>query len=116
MDIAGRYGIEIHATGDGVVRIADEKGRSGYGKEVLVDHGFGYTSRYAHLQDILVKRGDKVERGQVIGTLGSSGRSTGPHLHYEISLNNRAVNPMFHYFEDITPDEYEIIRRRASSE
>lgn len=116
IDIAGRYGIEIHATGDGVVRIADGQGRSGYGKEVLVDHGFGYTSRYAHLQDIMVKRGDKVKRGQVIGTLGSSGRSTGPHLHYEISLENRAVNPMYHYFEDITPDEYEILRRRASSE
>ena len=116
IDIAGRHGIEIHATGDGVVRIADEQGRSGYGKEVLVDHGFGYTSRYAHLQDISVKRGDKVKRGQVIGTLGSSGRSTGPHLHYEISLDNRAVNPMFHYFENITPEEYEIIRKRASSE
>lgn len=115
IDFAGRHGIEIHATGDGVVRIA-EHSRYGYGREVLIDHGFGYTSRYAHLQDILVKRGDKVKRGQVVGTLGSSGRSTGPHLHYEISLNNRAVNPMYHYFEDITPDEYEIIRRRASSE
>ncbi len=115
IDIAGRHGIEVHATGDGVVRIADEQGRTGYGKEVLIDHGFGYTSRYAHLQDIMVERGDKVKRGQVIGTLGSSGRSTGPHLHYEVSLNNRAVNPMYHYFEDITPEEYEIITKRASS-
>ncbi len=114
VDMAGPYGLEIHATGDGVVRISGYD--SGYGKEVLIDHGFGYTSRYAHLQDILVKQGERVKRGQVIGTLGSSGRSTGPHLHYEISLNNMAVNPMYHYFEDITPEEYEIIRRRASSE
>lgn len=116
IDIAGRHGIEIHATGDGVVRIADKKGYSGYGKEVLIDHGFGYTSRYAHLQDILVESGDMLKRGQVIGTLGSSGRSTGPHLHYEICLNDRAVNPMYHYFENITPEEYEIIRKRALSE
>jgi len=114
VDMAGPYGLEIHATGDGVVRMAGYD--SGYGKEVLIDHGFGYKSRYAHLQDIHVKRGERVRRGEVIGTLGSSGRSTGPHLHYEVSLNNRAVNPMYHYFEDITPEEYEIIRRRASSE
>ncbi|MEX2427911.1 MAG: M23 family metallopeptidase [Bacteroidales bacterium] len=114
VDMAGPYGLEIHATGDGVVKMAGYD--PGYGKEVVIDHGFGYTSRYAHLQNIHVKRGERVRRGQVIGTLGSSGRSTGPHLHYEISLNNRAVNPMYHYFENITPEEYEIIRRRASSE
>ena len=114
VDMAGPYGLEIHATGDGVVRIAGHD--SGYGKEVLIDHGFGYTSRYAHLQEIHIKPDERVRRGQVIGTLGSSGRSTGPHLHYEISLNNRAVNPMYHYFENITPQEYEIIKRRASSE
>lgn len=115
IDLAGPYGLEIHATGDGVVIIA-ELGRYGYGKEVLIDHGFGYTSRYAHLQDIHVQRGDNVKRGQVIGSLGSSGRSTGPHLHYEVCLNDMAVNPMYHFFENITPEEYEIIRRRASSE
>jgi murein DD-endopeptidase MepM/ murein hydrolase activator NlpD len=115
IDLAGQHGLHIHATGDGVVKLAEQH-RYGYGNEVLIDHGFGYTSRYAHLQDFFVKPGDVVRRGQVIGTLGSSGRSTGPHLHYEIAQNGIALNPMHHFFEDITPDEYEIIRKRASSE
>jgi murein DD-endopeptidase MepM/ murein hydrolase activator NlpD len=115
IDLAGQHGLHIHATGDGKVVLV-EYNRYGYGNEVLIDHGFGYTSRYAHLQDILVKPGDNVRRGQVIGTLGSSGRSTGPHLHYEIAHNNIALNPMFHFYEDITPEEYEIMRRRTASE
>ncbi len=114
IDIAGRAGMEIHATGDGLVKIA-EYNRHGYGKEVLIDHGFGYTTRYAHLQDIKVQRGERVKRGQVIGTLGSSGRSTGPHLHYEVRYNNRAINPMHHYFENLTPGEYDLIANRASA-
>lgn len=115
IDIAGRAGMEIHATGDGLVKIA-EYNRHGYGKEVLIDHGYGYTTRYAHLQDILVKRGERVKRGEVIGTLGSSGRSTGPHLHYEVRYNNRAINPMHHYFENLTPGEYDLIAKRASGQ
>ena len=115
IDLAGQHGLHIHATGDGEVKVA-ERSRFGYGNEILIDHGFGYTSRYAHLQDLLVKSGDVVRRGQVIGTLGSSGRSTGPHLHYEIAQNNIALNPMFHFYEDITPEEYEILTKRASSE
>jgi murein DD-endopeptidase MepM/ murein hydrolase activator NlpD len=115
IDMAGPYGLEIHAAGDGIVEIAAH-GNNGYGKEVLIDHGFGYSSRYAHLQEILVKPGDTVRRGQLIGKLGSSGRSTGPHLHYEVRYNNRPLNPMHHFFENITPEEYEMIASRASSE
>ncbi len=115
IDLAGQHGLQVHATGDGVVKLI-EISRYGYGNEVLIDHGFGYTSRYAHLQDIMVKHGDTVRRGQVIGTLGSSGRSTGPHLHYEITQNGIALNPMFHFYEDITPEEYEILKKRATSE
>lgn len=113
IDLAGPRGLKIHATGDGIVKIA-EYSRSGYGKEVLLDHGFGYSSRYAHLQDILVEPGETVKRGQVIGTLGSSGRSTGPHLHYEVRLFNKAINPMHYYFEDLSPEEYQIITSRAT--
>lgn len=113
IDMAGPYGLEIHATGDGVVQEAGFN-RYGYGNEVVVDHGFGYTSRYAHLQDILVESGDRVKRGQVIGTLGSSGRSTGPHLHYEIRYFDRPVNPFYHFYEDLDPKEYELIAKRTT--
>lgn len=115
IDLAGPYGLKIHATGDGVVKVA-ELSRYGYGNEVFIDHGFGYTSRYAHLQDILVKPGEKVKRGQVIGTLGSSGRSTGPHLHYEITFSGRAINPMYCFYEELTPEEYNLIASRAAVE
>jgi murein DD-endopeptidase MepM/ murein hydrolase activator NlpD len=115
IDLAGPCGLHIHATGEGVVEVA-EHNRWGYGNEVFIDHGFGYTSRYAHLQEVLVKPGDRVKRGQVIGTLGSSGRSTGPHLHYEITYFGRALNPMHYYFEELTPEEYRLITSRATVE
>lgn len=114
LDMAGRTGIEIHATGDGIVKLA-EQNRSGYGKEILIDHGYGYTSRYAHLQDILVKPGQEVKRGQIIGTLGNTGRSTGPHLHYEVRLNNRAIDPIYCFYEDLTPKEYQKITKLSES-
>jgi murein DD-endopeptidase MepM/ murein hydrolase activator NlpD len=113
IDLAGPHGLNIHATGDGVVKIA-ERNRYGYGNEVFIDHGFGYTSRYAHLREILVEPGEKVKRGQVIGTLGSSGRSTGPHLHYEITRSGRALNPMYYYFEELSAEEYKLITSRAA--
>jgi murein DD-endopeptidase MepM/ murein hydrolase activator NlpD len=113
IDLAGPYGLDVHCTGEGTVVLA-RLNRHGYGKEVVVDHGFGYTSRYAHLQDIYVKPGQKLVRGEVLGTLGSSGRSTGPHLHYEIRKNGRAVNPMYFFFENLTPDEYTLLASRAN--
>jgi murein DD-endopeptidase MepM/ murein hydrolase activator NlpD len=105
IDLAGKVGLRVYATGDGVV-ISAENSRNGYGKEILIDHSFGYVSRYAHLQKINVKIGQKVRRGQYIGNLGNTGRSTGPHLHYEVLLNGRSQNPMYFYFEDLTPEEY----------
>ena len=113
IDLAGPYGLDIHCTGEGTVILAGTN-RHGYGKEVVVDHGFGYTSRYAHLQDILVKRGQKLKRGEVVGTLGSTGRSTGPHLHYEIRKNNRPVNPMYFFYENLSPVEYTKLASRAN--
>jgi hypothetical protein len=113
IDLAGPVGLDIHCTGAGEVILA-EMNRHGYGKEVVVDHGFGYTSRYAHLHDIHVKEGQKVKRGEVIGTLGSTGRSTGPHLHYEIRKEDRAVNPFYFFYENLTSDEYSLLASRAS--
>lgn len=105
IDLAGEKGLNIYASGDGVVVVA-EYNHHGYGKEIVIDHGFGYESIYAHLDDILVEKGQKIKRGELIGKLGSTGRSTGPHLHYEVRKNSRAVNPMYYFFEDLTPEEY----------
>ncbi len=91
VDIRGRKGDKIHATADGVVKKACRNG--GYGNYVLIDHGNGYTTSFSHMQKFLVRKGDKVARGQLIGHVGNSGRSTGPHLHYEISLDKKVINP-----------------------
>ena len=97
IDIAGRRGTPVYATGDGVVRYARYYG--GFGKAVKIDHGYGYTTAYAHLQKYFVKSGEKVTRGQIIGELGNTGRSTGPHLHYEVRISNKPVNPMSYFMQ-----------------
>jgi murein DD-endopeptidase MepM/ murein hydrolase activator NlpD len=113
MDFTGPEGADIFVTGDGVVV---EAGYSiyGYGNRVVIDHGYGYKTIYAHLEKILVDEGQKVKRGDVLGTLGNTGRSTGAHLHYEIKLNNRPVNPINYYFNDISEEEYELMVEACS--
>ncbi len=91
-DFAAKHGTPIYATADGVVVHADWL--SGYGRLVKIKHDFGIETRYAHLSKFRVKKGQRVSRGDHIGDMGNSGRSTGTHLHYEIRLNGRAVNPM----------------------
>lgn len=91
MDIAGPPGTPIRATADGVVKLAGWAG--GYGKVIVVDHGMGYSTRYGHNRQILVKNGDRVKRGQIIATMGETGNATGPHCHYEVWYNGRAINP-----------------------
>jgi murein DD-endopeptidase MepM/ murein hydrolase activator NlpD len=113
IDLAGPYGLDVHATGDGIVICAGFS-RYGYGKEVIVDHGFGYTTRYAHLQEILVEKGQMLRRGEVLGSLGSTGRSTGPHLHYEVRKNDLPVNPLYFFYENLTPKEYNLLALRAN--
>jgi len=108
MDFTGPEGADIFSSGDGVVV---ESGYSfhGYGNRVIIDHGYGYKTVYAHLEKILVDDGQKVKRGDIIGTLGNTGRSTGAHLHYEVRLNNRPVDPINYYFNDISEEEYELM-------
>jgi murein DD-endopeptidase MepM/ murein hydrolase activator NlpD len=91
IDFRGKKGEPIHATADGVVKKAFRNG--GYGNYVLIDHGNGYTTSFSHMQKYLVHKGDRVKRGQLIGLVGNSGRSTGSHLHYEIALDNKTINP-----------------------
>ena len=108
IDFSGPEGIGIYASGDGTV-VKVERNKSGYGNNIVIDHGYGYKTRYAHLKDIKVKKGSKVKRGQEIGTMGNTGKSTAPHLHYEVLKNDKAVNPINFFFNDITPEEYDKI-------
>jgi hypothetical protein len=105
LDFAAEPGLSVYATGDGIVDFTGNA-RGGYGKEIIINHGFGYTTIYGHLLKILVQPGQTVKRGQLIGLLGNSGRSTGPHLHYGVNYFNKAVNPYFYYSNDLSPGEY----------
>ena len=107
VDMSTDYGVPVYATGDGVVEKVDQgKRRRGYGRQIVINHKFGYKTRYAHLQKMFVKVGEKVQRGQLIGEVGSSGGSTGPHLHYEVLYRNRNVNPVNYFNRNMTSDEY----------
>ncbi|MBN2668635.1 MAG: M23 family metallopeptidase [Bacteroidales bacterium] len=105
MDFTAKTGTPIHVTGDGVV-VEIERSIRGYGNNIIIDHGFGYKTRYAHLHTIGVVEGQKVKRGEVIGTVGNTGKSVGPHLHYEVHKKNVPIDPINFYFEDITPEQY----------
>jgi len=105
IDFAAPIGTPVHVTGDGrVIQII--RSNRGYGNEILVDHGYGYMTRYAHLSAFKVKVGQYVKRGQVIGLVGDTGKSTGPHLHYEVIKNHHPINPIDFFFNDLTPAEY----------
>ncbi len=107
MDFSAPIGTEIYATADGkVTKITTEK--TGYGKRIEVDHGFGYKTLYAHLDKFNVKKGQKVKRGEIIGEVGNTGGSTAPHLHYEVHVKGKKVNPQHYYFkEDLTAEQYD---------
>lgn len=106
MDFTAPVGTEIYATGNGVVNKIEMDGR-GYGNNVTINHGFGYETLYGHMSKITVRSGQKVKRGDLIGYVGNSGSSTGPHLHYEVRKNSNPINPVNFYYNDLSPEEYE---------
>jgi murein DD-endopeptidase MepM/ murein hydrolase activator NlpD len=106
MDFTAPTGTEVYATGDGVIEFM-ESSKRGYGNKIVLNHGYGYKTLYAHLNQFNVKVGQKVKRGDVIGYVGNTGLSTAPHLHYEVSLNDKKVNPVNYYFNDLSASEYE---------
>lgn len=109
LDFAAKTGTPVFATADGVVSEAERKG--GYGNCIDISHGYNYLTRYAHLSEILVSPGQNVKRGEMIGKVGSTGKSTGSHLHYEVRFKDEPQNPVNYYFMDLTPAEYaEMIR------
>ena len=113
MDYSAKVGTEIYATGDGVISKV-KRSKRGYGNYVKINHGFGYETLYAHMSKYIVKKGQKVKRGEVIGYVGNTGISTAPHLHYEVRKDNKKINPVNFYFNDLTPEEYEKMLELAS--
>ena len=105
MDFTAPTGTEVYATGNAKVSFVGWK--QGYGNTVILDHGFGYQTLYAHLFKPLVRKGQKVRRSDIIALVGNTGKSTGPHLHYEVRLNGKPVDPRNYYFYDLSPEEYD---------
>jgi len=114
MDFTASPGTPIYATGDGKVVKAGLG--SGYGKMVIIEHGFGYKTYYAHLSKYNTSQGRNVKRGEIIGYVGNSGLSAGPHLHYEVHKNGVVLNPVNFYHNDLSPEEYDIMLKKASIE
>jgi murein DD-endopeptidase MepM/ murein hydrolase activator NlpD len=113
LDFAANIGTPVFATARG--RVVKAGWESGYGNMVEIDHGYDYVTRYAHLSKFNVKTGDSVGRGDEIGSVGNTGKSTGPHLHYEVRYKGAPQNPINYYFMDITPDEYNELIRQAEN-
>lgn len=118
VDLSAKKGTPVYATGDGTVEVAGrgDPNLSGYGISVLINHGYGYKTLYAHLNDVKVRPGQKVKRGELIGHVGSSGLSSGPHCHYEVWLNGKKVNPVYYFYNDLTSDEYEQVIEAANQD
>jgi murein DD-endopeptidase MepM/ murein hydrolase activator NlpD len=114
MDFSAPTGTEIFATGDGEVILA-KRTWNGFGLHVIIRHGFGYETLYAHMSKIMVRKGQKLKRGDIIGLVGSTGTSVAPHLHYEVHKDGRKVNPAQYYFNDLTPAQYEEMLLQSAS-
>jgi murein DD-endopeptidase MepM/ murein hydrolase activator NlpD len=112
MDFTAPIGTKVYATGDGTV--AQKGVMTGFGDCLIIDHGNGYRTLYAHLDAYAVKEGHKVKRGQVIGTVGNTGISIGPHLHYEVHKNGKPMNPINYFFIDLTPEQYVLMHDLAN--
>ena len=115
MDFSAKRGTPVYASGNGTIKRADNRS-AGFGRHIRIDHGFGYTSLYAHLQKYNVRRGQKVKRGDLIGYVGNTGRSVAPHLHYEIFKDGQRINPINFYYGNLSPEEYDILLTQASQE
>ena len=115
MDFTAPRGTPIYASGDGVVKRADNRA-SGFGKHIRIDHGYGYLTLYAHLSKYNVKRGQKVKRGDLIGFVGSTGRSEAPHLHYEVWKDGQKINPINFYYGSLTAEEFANMLKFANQE
>jgi murein DD-endopeptidase MepM/ murein hydrolase activator NlpD len=118
MDFSAPIGTPIYATGDGTISDDngnDKVGGHGYGKYVVIDHGYGYKTLYGHMSKIDVRPGEKIKRGDLIGYIGNTGASTAPHLHYEVIKNGEKINPINFFYNDLSPEEYELMLQISSN-
>ncbi len=114
LDFSSPQGSPIYATADGRVKTSGNLG-NGYGNHVVINHGYGYETLYGHMVRTKVKSGDMIKRGEVIGWVGSTGKSTGPHLHYEVHKGGRPIDPIYFFYNDLTPEQYELILKLAAA-
>jgi murein DD-endopeptidase MepM/ murein hydrolase activator NlpD len=114
LDFTAPQGTPIYATANGVAKIAGNKG-NGYGNHVVINHGYGYETLYGHMFRVNVKQGQKVSRGEVIGYVGSTGKSTGPHCHYEVHKNGQRIDPVYFFYNDLTPEQFNHIIKLAAA-
>ena len=114
LDFAAPQGTPIYATANGTVSIAGNTG-DGYGNHVVINHGYGYETLFGHMVRVKARRGQKVKRGEVIGWVGSTGKSTGPHCHYEVHKNGQKIDPVYFFYNDLTPDQYDLLLKQAAS-
>jgi murein DD-endopeptidase MepM/ murein hydrolase activator NlpD len=114
LDFTAPQGTPIYATANGVAKIAGNTG-NGYGNHVVINHGYGYETLYGHMFRVKVKVGERVSRGEVIGYVGSTGKSTGPHCHYEVHKNNQRIDPVYFFYNDLTPEQFNHIIKLAAA-
>ena len=114
LDFTAPQGTPIYATGDGVIKVAANSG-DGYGNHVEINHGYGYETLYGHMVRIKVRGGQKIKRGEIIGWVGSTGKSTGPHCHYEVSINGANVNPVYFFSNDLNAEQYDQLLKLAAT-
>ncbi|QEC41849.1 M23 family metallopeptidase [Pseudobacter ginsenosidimutans] len=114
LDFSAPQGTPIYATANGSIRTAGNLG-NGYGNHVIINHGYGYETLYGHMFKVKVKSGQKVKRGEIIGWVGSTGKSTGPHCHYEVHKNGRPIDPIYFFYNDLTPEQFDRMLKMAAS-
>lgn len=113
LDFTAPQGTPIYAAANGVVRVAAHLG-TGYGNHVVINHGYGYETLYGHMYKVKAQPGQRVKRGEIIGYVGSTGKSTGPHCHYEVHKNGRPLDPVYFFYNDLTPEQFDRIVKMAS--
>jgi murein DD-endopeptidase MepM/ murein hydrolase activator NlpD len=114
IDFTAPQGTPIYATADGVIKMAGFSD-GGYGNHVIINHGYGYETLYGHMVRVKARAGEKVKRGEVIGYVGSTGKSTGPHCHYEVHKNGQKIDPIYFFYNDLSPDQYDQLLKKATS-
>jgi len=114
LDFAAPQGTPIYATANGTVTVAGNTG-NGYGNHVVINHGYGYETLYGHMVRVKARVGQQIKRGEVIGYVGSTGKSTGPHCHYEVHKNGQKIDPVYFFYNDLSPEQYDLLLKRAAA-